>query len=354
MQTKKNICIITGTRAEYGLLKNIILSLQDKNNIKLIATGSHLSKLHGYTINNIKEDNIKIDYELDMLLANDSSLAISKSIGVEIFGLADYFNQNKFDALILLGDRYEILAAATIATIYQIKIIHFCGGDITEGAYDDDIRNAITQLSHIHFVSCEESKNKVLSFGKNNVYVVGNPGLEYLLDFKPNPKEYNNYIMFVYHPETKNLDNLIIDLGEIKKVFDYILDKNINLLVIGTNADNGNQHIKNLYNDYKNKIIYFDSVDRQQYLSLAYYCDLFMGNSSSGIYEIPFFNKYIINIGDRQKGRRNIYNVINVKNNYEEIKLCIDSCFGKSIKSEGGFPILRTSEIVKNILDLKI
>jgi GDP/UDP-N,N'-diacetylbacillosamine 2-epimerase (hydrolysing) len=350
---KKQICIITATRAEYGLLKNIIISLDEQYyyDTKIIVTGSHLSKLHGYTIDNIKNDNIKIDYELDMLLASDTNQAIGKSISVEIMGLSDYFKNNKFDYLILLGDRYEILAAALVATIFQIKIIHFCGGDTTEGAYDEDLRNAITQLSHIHFVTCDESKKKVESFGKNNVFIVGNPGLEYLLDFKPSPKQYNNYVMFVYHPETKNLDNMDRDLIEIEKVFDYILDKGLNLIIIGSNADNSNIKIKNLYNKYKNKIIFFDSVDRQQYLSLAYHCDLFAGNSSSGPYEISTFNKYIINIGDRQKGRRNINNVINVKCKFEEIKECIDNYFGKTIISEGGFPILKTSKLVNDILN---
>lgn len=350
-----SFCIITGTRAEYGLLKNIIISLSKKFYIKLLVTGSHLSKMHGYTIKDIQNDNLNVNlHQIDMLLANDTNVAIGKSIGLEIISLSEYFNNSKFDGLILLGDRYEILSAALVATVFQIPIIHFCGGDITEGAYDNDIRNAITQLSNFHFVSCEESKHRVESMGKNQkVYVVGNPGLEYLLDFKPDNLEIDiqNYIMFVYHPETKNLDGMDKDLEEIEKILKYIINKNIGLIIIGSNADNGNQKIKKIYDNIKSKIIYFDSVDRQRYLSLAYYSDLFMGNSSSGIYEIPFFNKYVINIGDRQKGRRNINNVINTKCNFEEMKEYVDNYFGKKIITKGGFPLLRTSQLVVNILE---
>lgn len=341
-----NLCVITGTRAEYFLLKPIIISLSKIYNLKLVVTGSHLSKMHGFTFNDIIKDNINVDHQIDMLLANDSNVAIGKSIGIEIIGLSDYFGNNKFDGLIVLGDRYEILSVALVATIFRIPIIHFCGGDTTEGAYDDDIRNAISQLSAIHFVSCDESKQKVESLGKDKVYVVGNPGLEYLLDFRPNEKEFDNYIMFVYHPETKNLNCIDSDLENINKLFNYVTDKGINVIVIGTNADNENFKIKNLYEKFKNRINYFESIERQKYLSLAHHAELFMGNSSSGIYEIPFFNKYVINIGDRQKGRRNINNVINISCSYDNMKECVEKYFGKKIISEGGFPIIRTSNLI--------
>lgn len=346
---KINICIITGTRAEYGLLKNVILKLKSNPNfnVKLVATGSHLSKLHGYTVDNIDED---IDYKLEMLLANDSNVAIGKSLGIEMMGLAEYFSKNKFDGVMVLGDRYEILGVATIATIFQIKIIHLCGGDISEGAYDDNIRHAISQLSHIHFVTCQESKDKVESFGRDNVYLVGNPGLEGLLNFSPNPKLYDNYIMFVYHPETKNLDKMDSDLKMIDQVFNYILEQGKKLVVIGSNADNQNQKIKDLYEKYQSKIYYYVSADRDDYLSLAYHCDLFMGNSSSGIYEIPFFKKYIINIGDRQKGRRSINNVINVECDFGEIKKCVEKYSGKSGDNTGAYPVLNSSELIENVL----
>lgn len=347
-----NLCIITGSRAEYGLLKNIIIKLSEIHNVKLVATGTHLSKNHGYTINNIKEDNLLVDYELNMLLEDDNAKSISKSIGVEIFGLSDYFSNNKFDYIIILGDRYEILSVALIATIFQIKIIHFCGGDITEGSYDNDIRHSITQLSNIHFVSCEESKKKVESFGKNNVYVVGNPGLEYLLDFKPVERKYFNYIIFLYHVETKNISNLTKDICEIRKLFDFIICQNINIICIGTNADNNNSIIKNLYDEYKNKIIYYENLPRSEYLSLAYYSTLFIGNSSSGIYEIPYLTKYVLNIGNRQTGRRIIDNVINcdcvfepnMKDNFMKYY------YKEEIEKKGVFPILKTSKLVIDIL----
>lgn len=348
-----NLCIITGSRAEYGLLKNIIIKLSKIHNVKLVVTGTHLSKIHGYTINNIKQDEIAIDYELNMLLADDNAKSVSKSIGVEILGLSDYFCNNKFDYVMVLGDRYEILSVVLVATIFQIKIMHFCGGDITEGSYDNDIRHAITQLSHIHLVSCEESKQKVESFGKKNVFVVGNPGLEYLLDFKPDIRKYFGYVMFVYHVETKNFGNLQKDIQEIKKLFDFIIYQNLQIICIGTNADNYNNIITKLYEDYKNKIFYYENLPRQEYLSLAYHSDLFIGNSSSGIYEIPYFNKYIINIGNRQSGRRDISNVINCNCIFEDMKDKFMKYYygSKCEKSDGRFPLLRTTQMVIDILD---
>lgn len=346
----KQICVITGSRAEYGLLKNVIIKLSEICKVKIVATGTHLSKNHGYTINNILNDNIIVDYELNMLLTNDNDVSISKSMGVEIMGLSDYFGKNNFDYIVVLGDRYEILASALVATIFQIKIIHFCGGDTTEGSYDDDIRNAISQLSHIHFVSCEESKKKVESFGKNNVYVVGNPGLEYLINYKPKEKKHDNYILFVYHIETKNTENITNDLNEIRKLFDYVLNLNINIICVGTNADNNNNKIKEIYSSF-NKIIYYDNLQRDEYLSLAYYSDIFIGNSSSGIYEIPYFNKYVINIGNRQTGRRNITNVLNTKCDFINMKDKFDNYYKKMVISEGGFPMLNTTEKVIEILE---
>jgi GDP/UDP-N,N'-diacetylbacillosamine 2-epimerase (hydrolysing) len=347
----KKICIITGTRSEYGLLKNVIIKLKSNPyfNIKLVATGSHLSKLHGYTIDYIKQDVI-VDYELNMLLSNDSNISIGKSLGIEMIGLSEYFGNNKFDAVMILGDRYEMLSVATIATIFQIKIIHLCGGDISEGAYDDNIRHAISQLSDVHFVTCQESKKMVESFGKNNVYLVGNPGLEDLLNFYPNKKIHENYIMFVYHPETKNLNEMDKDLNVIKDIFNYILKLNQKLIVIGSNADNQNNKIRELYQSFNNKICYYESTDRHNYLSLAYHCNLFMGNSSSGLYEIPFFKKYIINIGNRQKNRRNINNVINIECKFDNIKKSIDEYLGKHGDNEGCYPVLKSSRLIEDIL----
>jgi UDP-hydrolysing UDP-N-acetyl-D-glucosamine 2-epimerase len=346
----KKICVITGSRAEYGLLKNVIINLSKFFDVKIVATGTHLSKNHGYTINNIIGDNIIVDYELNMLLSNDNDVSVSKSMGIEIIGLSDYFGNHKFDYIMVLGDRYEILACVLVATIFQIKIIHFCGGDTTEGSYDDDIRNAITQLSHIHFVSCEESKNKVESFGKKDVFVVGNPGLEFLINFEPKEKKHDNYVLFVYHVETKNINNLEGDIFEIGKLFNYVLNCNINIICIGTNSDNNNNKIKDFYKSY-DKIIYYDNLRRDDYLSLAYHSDLFIGNSSSGIYEIPYFNKYVINIGNRQSGRRNINNVINTKCEFIELKDKFDNYYKKTIFSEGGFPVLKTTEKIINILN---
>ncbi len=349
---KKKICIVTGTRAEFGLMHKIIDKLNESFffEIKLVVTGAHLSKLHGFTINNIKKHNVPIDYELNMLLSNDDSTSIVKSIGVEILSLADYFKYNKFDAVMILGDRYELLGVVLTALIYQVKIIHIGGGDKTEGAYDNDIRNAITQLSDLHFVTCDESKNNVLSLGKKNVYVVGNPGLENLINFVPSEKIINNYILFIYHPETKANENLSSNIKILENMINHVLSNNMNIIVIGSNADNNNIDITNMYKKFFGKITYFDSLDRHEYLSCIYHCGLFIGNSSSGIYEAPYFKKYVINIGDRQTGRLMSKNIINSKYDFHEITNHIDQYFGKNTNGEHVYPVLPSSEIITNIL----
>lgn len=347
----KNICIVTGTRAEYGLLKKVIQKLKQNKyfDIKLVVTGSHLSHLHGYTVSFIEND-FNIDYKLNMMLSDDTPSALGKSVAIEMMGLSDYFATNKFDGVMLLGDRYEMLGVATIATIFQIRIIHLCGGDVTEGAYDDNIRHAITQLSHIHFVTCEESKRKVESFGRDNIYLVGNPGLETLLSFQPYEKNIDNYVMFVYHPETKNLDTMDKDLINIEQFFDYLIKINRRIVVIGSNADNQYNRIMDLYKKYGGKLIYKVSIEREQYLSLSYHSNLFMGNSSSGLYEIPYFEKYVINIGNRQKGRRNINNVINIPCEYPKMKECLELYENKKAKNDGHYPVFETSKLIEDIL----
>lgn len=346
----KRLCIVTGSRAEYGLLKNIIIKMRECFDLKLVVCGSHFSNIHGNSVELIKNDKIKIDYEIKTIEVKYDSKNIITSIANEMTELAIYFSENKFDYIIVLGDRYEIMAVAFVATIYQIKIIHFCGGDITNGSYDNEFRNSITQMSHIHFVSCLEAKKRVEMMGKKDVYVVGNPGLEIFRNFNCGEKKHGNYIMFVYHVETKNIDKLEGYLCEIELFFDYLHNNNIKIICIGTNMDNNNDLIRKLYVKKKYLVIY-DNLEREEYLRLAYHSDLFMGNSSSGIYEIPYFNKYVINIGVRQEGRREINSVINCDCEFEILKNAYESYSKKKIISNNLFPIINTSERICEIIE---
>ena len=381
----KKICIATSSRAEYNLLKNIIITLSNNSNfdVKLIVTGSHLLHSCAHTIDIIKKDKIKIDCEINMDMNNMISNTnyskninqeytpnyISNGIGIQILKLSEYFTNNKFDYILLLGDRYEIMSIAFIATIFNIKIIHLCGGDITTGSFDDAFRNSITHMSYVHLVTCEKSKQRVIELlfdvggisKKNdydmailcknkNIHIVGHPNLEKLYNFVPNANKYDNYIMFVIHPETKNLQNMDKNLYELEKIFDYILSIGYNIVAIGPNIDTDSNKIINLYNKFIDKIHYFPNLDNNEYLSVAYNAGLFISNSSSGIYEIPVFNKYVLNIGCRQENRAIINNVLNVEFDFNQIKQCISSYFNIPIQHEAVFPMCHTSKLVEDVI----
>jgi GDP/UDP-N,N'-diacetylbacillosamine 2-epimerase (hydrolysing) len=365
---KKNICVITGTRAEYGLLRSVIKEINNDKQLDLLlfVTGSHLEEKFGYTYKDIEKDGFQINEKINMNLTDDSSNGILKSMSKEMSILSDKIKSYKIDLLLVLGDRYEILIAATVALINNIPIAHSCGGDITEGAYDDNIRNSITMMSEIHFVSSENSLKNVLRMTNNskNVYLCGNPGLSELYDFKPleindfygiiNINKKENLLLVVYHPETK------LDKDKNIVVFDKILDNlkkinnfnKTNFIFIHSNADSNNNFIFDLINlncqKYEN-FHSFISLDRNIYLNLISYCNLFIGNSSSGIYEVPFFKKFTINIGDRQKGREKSNTIIEISNEEinnlkDTINLNINKKINFDIKNP--YPILNSSKII--------
>jgi len=319
---KKNICIITGSRAEYGLLKGLLKEINKDKILKLIlfVTGTHLEEKYGNTFKEIENNGFTINEKIPMNLNGDQPKDILISMSEELKDLSIIFEKYKIDLLIILGDRYEILIAAQVALIYNIDIAHLCGGDVTEGAYDDAIRNAITKMSKYHFVTCESSKQNLIKMNieSDKVFLVGNPGLYDILNFtsqeknlffnkmRINEKETN--ILVVYHPET------LLSKEENKKNFDILISsllsisifKETNFILIETNADNYNNYIFETINKLKNEydnFYSFKSVKRVDYFNLIYHCDIFIGNSSSGIYEVPLFNKVTLNIGKRQSGR---------------------------------------------------
>ena len=317
-----NICVITGSRAEYGLLRGLMNEIKNDNilNLLLFVTGTHLEEKYGNTVKEIELDKFIINEKIHMDISGDSPKNILTSMSNEMRTMGEVFAKYNIDMLIILGDRYEILVAAQVALIYNIPIAHLCGGDVTEGAYDDAIRNAITKMAKYHFVTCESSKQNLISMNvaPNNIFLVGNPGLYDILNFEPKDKDFffehmkinkrNKNILVVYHPETllsknKNNENIDILFSTLLNIPDF---ERTNIIFIKTNADNYSsyiheeiQRLKNLYvNVYS-----FKSLKRNDYFNLIYYCDIFLGNSSSGIYEVPLFKKITLNIGNRQCGR---------------------------------------------------
>jgi UDP-hydrolysing UDP-N-acetyl-D-glucosamine 2-epimerase len=329
----KKIAIVSGNRADYGILKWVAKEIQKEFELQLIIMGD-IDSLES-TMNLVIEDNLRLNVEriFPLEIENDSNLEISKQTGILTLTLAQTLDDLKPDLLFILGDRYEILAAVTAALLLKIPVAHLCGGDITEGAFDDSIRHAITKMSHLHFVSNEQSKKIVEQMGENPNYVfnVGNPGLDILDNFIPTSKEKlekefeykfgNKNLLVTFHPETlsdKPVDEefrkLLYSIEVVKILGDLTLDNcDFNVLITYPNTDPGNQKIIELINEFVDERSWAFAakyLGQQNYLSFVYHFDMVIGNSSSGLYEVPSLGKPTINIGDRQKGRLRADSVI--------------------------------------------
>lgn len=335
---KKIISILTATRAEYGLLKPIIakLSAVEEFDVRIVATGAHLSPEFGLTYQEIEKDGFKIDEKIEILLSSDTPSSISKSMGLAMISFADYFERLNPDLLIALGDRYETLAVATTAMNHRIPIAHLYGGETTEGAIDESIRHAITKLSYLHFTSTEEYRKRVIQLGENpeRVLCVGAIGIENILNEKLMSKsEFEEsirfkldkpYVMVTFHPVTLE-DNKskmqvmsLLDICESYKELKFIFTK--------ANADSNGRIINQMIDNFiakNNHAVAFTSLGMVRYLSALKYCAIVIGNSSSGLLEAPSFGVPTINIGDRQKGRIQAESVINCEPNKEDIEKAI-------------------------------
>ena len=334
MQTSKKICVVTGTRAEYGLLKELINKIKEDKEVRLqlIVTGMHLSPEFGLTYKQIEKDDFFIDEKIEILLSSDTDIGISKSMGLALISFSEAYQRLKPDMVILLGDRYEILAATIAAYTAKIPISHLCGGEITEGAYDDAYRHSITKMSYLHFTETALSSKRVIQLGEepSRVYCYGSLGNDELskIVYKNKKQLENeislsleNYILIVYHAVTlEQKDPSVFFEGMIK----YLLNNftNYNLIVIKGNSDSYgrsiNQKIDILEKENPNRIKSYFSIPRDLYLNLLKNADLMIGNSSSGICEAPSLETLNINIGDRQKGRERANTTIDCSSNIED------------------------------------
>lgn len=332
----QKITVFTSTRAEYGLLYWVIKNLHDSEDfeLQLIVTGTHLSHEYGYTVNDIIADGFTPAECIATLICDDSPQAITRSSALLAMALADYFAREKPDYFIVLGDRVELLAACEAAMIAKIPIVHLHGGEITEGAVDDKVRHAISKLASLHFTSAEAYRRRVIQMGESpeRVFNCGALGLESLarqgilarekmaemVGIGPQEK----YFLVVYHPETnkdaENIDALLAalsDYSDIKKVIIY------------PNADMMSRDIIVAIEDFAARfpddVVLIKSLQREFYLSLMQHCELYIGNSSSGIIEMPSLKRPVINIGDRQKGRIRSASTLDVQLDYQEISEAI-------------------------------
>lgn len=365
----KKIIVLTATRAEYGLLAPIIKRLKKETNIeiKVVATGAHLSPEFGLTINEIQKDGIIVDKKIEILLSSDTTVAVSKAMGLALISFSEYFNEEQPEALMVLGDRYETLAVCIAALNERIPIIHLHGGEATEGAIDEAIRNSITKLSYLHFTSTEEYRKRVIQMGENpkRVFNLGAMGVENALRTEVMTKEeleevldckLDNYAVMTFHPVT--LENHTAEF-QVKALMEAIANyQNITFICTKANADMGGRIVNKCIEEYSVKyqnIRLYNSLGMKRYLSALKYARFVIGNSSSGIIEAPSFHIPTINIGDRQKGRIQAKTVINCKPEYVSIVNAINKAisveFNNIIKNvENPYGNGNTSEKIVNIV----
>lgn len=316
----RRICVVTGSRAEYGLLYWILHDLRNEPSVtlQLIVTGMHLAPEFGLTVREIESDGFTISRRVEMLLSSDTPGGVAKSIGIGVIGMSDAFEQLAPDIVVLLGDRFEILTAALACMTHNIPIAHIAGGDTTEGAFDESIRHALTKMSHLHFVTNELSARRVRQLGEDprQIRVVGSPGLDHLhrrplleraaleesLQAQLGPRN----LLITFHPATLEVGDAGSQFAELLAALED-LDDDIHLWFTRPNADTGGRTIAAALDVWaasrSARVHVYTSLGTLRYLSLLSQVDAIVGNSSSALYEAPSLLTPAVNIGDRQRGR---------------------------------------------------
>lgn len=343
----KKICVVTGTRAEYGLLQNVMSRINNSSalELQLIVTGMHLSPEFGLTFKEIEKDGFDINKKIDILLSSDSPSGVTKSIGVGILGFADALKSLKPDLMLVLGDRYEIFAASTAAMISRIPIAHLHGGELTEGLIDESIRHSITKMSHLHFVATEKYRKRVIQLGEepDRVFNVGALGVDNIKniellnkeDFEKslNIKLMDKNLLVTFHPVTLEDNTSEHQTKELLYALNELDDTSLIFTMPNSDTDGRIifKLIENFVSTHKNAHVY-TSLGKLRYLSAIAHVDAVIGNSSSGLIEVPSFKKATINIGDRQRGRIKGKSVIDCSPNKNSIKQAIEYSYSNEFK----------------------
>ncbi|MGZ7445981.1 UDP-N-acetylglucosamine 2-epimerase [Paenibacillus sp. TH7-28] len=330
----RKVCVVTGTRAEYGLLYWLMKRIKDDHELtlQLLVTGMHLSPEFGMTYQQIEKDGFTIDEKVEMLLSSDTTTAITKSIGMGVIAFADSFKRLDPDIVVVLGDRFEIFAASQAAMIMRIPIAHIHGGELTEGLIDDPIRHSITKMAHIHFTAAEVYKKRVIQMGEQpeRVHNVGTLGIEGIKSINCLSREelshrigltLDKFFLVTLHPTTLQNSTAEMQIQSLLKALDRFPEHQI--IFTKTNADTDgriiNQYIESCVKDNSERACVHDSLGQLRYLSAIQHCELVVGNSSSGLLEVPFFRKPTVNIGLRQRGRLKAESVIDCSFEVDEI-----------------------------------
>ena len=331
----RKVSVITGSRAEYGLLRPLMEKIRDDQELVLqvIVTGSHLSVEFGSTVSEIVKDNFEITASVDILNGDDSSLGIARAMGKGLGEIANSLVESDPDLVLVLGDRYEIFSAVAAALVLGIPVAHLHGGEVTVGAFDDALRHSITKMSHLHFVAAQEYKDRVIQLGENpaNVFLVGGLGVDVIKKTKLLEKRMleqmlainfeEKSLLITFHPVTLDEISSESQLRELLSVLSEL--ENTTMIFTMPNADTGGRALIRILEEYcdKNPNAYlYSSLGQLMYLSCVALVDGVIGNSSSGIAEVPSFKKPTINIGDRQKGRLLALSIINCEPNRESIR----------------------------------
>lgn len=345
-----NISVVTGSRAEYGLLKKLIKFFNDDEtiNLNLIVTGTHLTYEYGYTVNEILEDGFSINKRVEIILSSDTASAVSKSIALGVLSFSDVFQEISTDLLVILGDRFEIFSAAVASSVHGLHIAHIHGGETTEGAIDEMFRHSITKMSNFHFCSTETYRKRIIQLGENpkNVFNVGAPGIDHIVESNYLSRkdtlnflgleDDDKYFLITFHPVTleKDKSELYID-NLIKTLSEFT---NYKLIFTSPNSDIAGKIILNKIKleteNFPNRSNLFLSLGQNKYLNALKHSELIIGNSSSGIIEAPSLNVPTINIGTRQKGRVKGYSVIDCDYSRKSISDAIKKGISRKFKEK--------------------
>ncbi len=344
----RKICIITGTRAEYGLLRWVMQGIKDdpELTLQIIATGMHLSPEFGLTYRDIEQDGFQIDRKVEMLTSSDTSVGIAKSMGLGLIGFADALHELKPDLIVVLGDRFEIFSAVSAALVARIPVAHLHGGELTEGAFDDALRHSITKMSHLHFVAAEEYSQRVIQLGEqpDRVFLVGGLGidnikrlklldraeLEASLDFKLGSKN----LLVTFHPVTLETATASEQMAKLLAALAELTDTQ--LIFTMPNADTDGRVLMKMVEEFTAQHANaqaYTSLGQLRYLSCIAQVDGVVGNSSSGLAEVPSFRKGTINIGDRQRGRLRAESVIDCEPTQRSIAQALEKLYSPNFRS---------------------
>lgn len=327
MSNKRKVCVVTGSRADYGLLYWLMIEIKASAlfELQLVVTGMHLSPEFGSTVKFIEEDGFSIDARVESLLSSDTSVGLTKAVGLGVVGFADVFDRLRPDLVLVLGDRFEIFAAAQAALFSNLPIAHIGGGDITEGAFDEALRHSITKMANLHFVTNRDSARRLSSMGEQprNIFVVGSPGLDHLhrssrpdrvtLEHELDFKFYEKNFLITFHPVTLEKTPSVDQLNELFLALDRF-GTNTGMIFTMPNADTeGRALIQQIesYVAHKPNVRAYEALGQRRYLGAMAIVDVVIGNSSSGLYEAPSLDTPTVNIGLRQQGRLRASSVLN-------------------------------------------